>query len=422
MAFRIDTAIIRGEINNELRGQVTGKLWIEGQADPVVLKLSGNCHRDLAGCHLSFTNPEVKAQDSATNLSISQTGAVGDMTASRKVKVPTVPEEEFFELLRKKQTIPTRLTNAIYLEWFSNENGRVVIESSGFNVTISESQWTLTEDEEDDQLEENAGQMHKFIDAIAQRLDDEEETFTDERPLNEFEWEERLKESDRITDAYMEALDKYRDHPDQERLIAEAMGWDRGGEDSDDLEDDDEEEDEISEDIWSNAAEFESDEDSEQDDGFDEDEDDDEEDDFFAFGDDESDADDIEWDNRHPLYERMHNFTMRLTKEAQESGLMEGDDNSPTPVQNLVFAAMDLGAKLAGALNGLSRGIEPEPGLVIAWLKRGLPILDRALSACEQADTEKRADANWINSARKELFEIRSTMLNLIQEFRNQLP
>lgn len=429
MALRIDTAVIRGEINNELRGQVTGKIWLAGREDPVVLKLTGNGHRDFAGCHLSFKNSNVVEQPNVASLQTLQTGVVGDMTASRKVKVPTVTEEELYELLRKKEAIPTVLTNSIYIEWFSESNGRVVIESSEFKVRISESQWTLTKGEEKAQLEENSDQMHKFIDSIAQRLnfDEEEGSLLDERPLDEFEWEERLKESDRITDAYMEALDKYRDHPDQEQMVAEAMGWDQS---MDSMDEDGH--DPLSEDIWGVDDDFEEGEIDAADDGEDEDEEmeewekeqmmeDEDDENFFSFEEDD-DMEDVDWDNRHPLYERMHSFTMRLTREAQERGLMSDDEGSPTPIQNLVFAAMDLGAKLAGALNGLSRGIEPEPGLVIAWLKRGLPILDRALSACEQAVIEKRAAPDWIDAAKTELFDIRVAMLNLIQEFRNQLP
>lgn len=43
---------------------------------------------------------------------------------------------------------------------------------------------------------------------------------------DEFKWEEFMKESDKRTDKYIELSEKYRDHPDAEKLIAKEMGWD----------------------------------------------------------------------------------------------------------------------------------------------------------------------------------------------------
>jgi len=42
---------------------------------------------------------------------------------------------------------------------------------------------------------------------------------------DEQRWEEFFKESDRRTDIYSNLLDKYMDHPDRDRIIAEEMGW-----------------------------------------------------------------------------------------------------------------------------------------------------------------------------------------------------
>jgi len=83
---------------------------------------------------------------------------------------------------------------------------------------------------------------------------------------------------------------------------------------------------------------------------------------------------------------------------------------------------MDLSAKLAGALNGITLQSDPEPGLIVAWLKRGLPIVGRALGAAESARAQGDAPQEWIERARGELFELRASMLDLIQEFRRQLP
>lgn len=42
---------------------------------------------------------------------------------------------------------------------------------------------------------------------------------------DEHRWEEFFRESDKRTDKYVRLLEKYMDHPDRDRIIAEEMGW-----------------------------------------------------------------------------------------------------------------------------------------------------------------------------------------------------
>ena len=95
MALRLDTAVIRGEIDNTTRGNVRGKIWLVGRDEPIVLDLRGDAWRDVAGCKVTFTNPKPEAQASTACLQAKQQGFVGDITASRKVKVPTASEEKW---------------------------------------------------------------------------------------------------------------------------------------------------------------------------------------------------------------------------------------------------------------------------------------------------------------------------------------
>ena len=121
MAWRIDEAVVRGEIDNRIKGSVTGNIWFAGREEPVRLKLKGDCWRDMAGCLLEFSNPNPKkiALDGFNAL---QEGVCGDLTASRKVKVPTIPLEELENYYGKK-SIPFRWGNSLYLEWFSDAKG-----------------------------------------------------------------------------------------------------------------------------------------------------------------------------------------------------------------------------------------------------------------------------------------------------------
>ena len=90
MAWRIDEFLVRGEIDNRVRGRVVGRLWFAGRAGAVELELDGNAWRDVAGRRLVFVNPQSKPGISE-GLRGKQTGVVGDITASREVKVPEIP-------------------------------------------------------------------------------------------------------------------------------------------------------------------------------------------------------------------------------------------------------------------------------------------------------------------------------------------
>src|SRR5580698_2657557 len=149
MAFRIHDNVERGEIDNRVKGIVRGKIWVKGCAKPIVLELKGNAHPDLAGCLLKFKNQsKVLSLLHGEDLNPLQHGVIGDLTASRRVRVPTVPMEEFLNWPKGKGPRPTRWANCLYLEWFSEANGRVVIENTGYELKISESKWRLTPEEE----------------------------------------------------------------------------------------------------------------------------------------------------------------------------------------------------------------------------------------------------------------------------------
>jgi hypothetical protein len=155
MAWRIHESVIRGEIDNRVRDQVTGRIWMVGLNEPVTLELKGNPWRDLAGHRLTFTNADPKPGTLAGFFQV-QKGVVGDMTASRKVKVPEVSIEELMRL--EKAGLPWRWqwANSLYVEWFSEHNGRVVIESASYQLEIDvEESWAMDEAMECEQMQEN---------------------------------------------------------------------------------------------------------------------------------------------------------------------------------------------------------------------------------------------------------------------------
>src|SRR4051794_35613654 len=119
MAFRIHDSVVRGEIDNREKGIVRGKIWVEGQSDPIVLELKGNAHSDLAGCLLKFNNPGKRFPHRHVDaLSRTHRGVAGDMTASRKARVFDVSVEQACQMFRQGEKPPEHLANSLYLEWF----------------------------------------------------------------------------------------------------------------------------------------------------------------------------------------------------------------------------------------------------------------------------------------------------------------
>ena len=171
MAWRIDEQVVRGEIDNRKRGLVTGKIWLVGREEPVVLRLEGNPWRDLAGHVLQFSNPKAKDGEPG-GLMVEQTGVVGDITASRKVKVLDCSMEEFEEFYKTKTPFPWHWGNSLYLEWFSIGNGRVMIESADYELILEgDPAWSMTEEEETAQREANGAAMAKAMDLMADAVE-----------------------------------------------------------------------------------------------------------------------------------------------------------------------------------------------------------------------------------------------------------
>ena len=418
MAIRLDKVVVRGEISNEVRGIVTGRIWLMDRPEPLEIALEGNCLRDLAGCILRFKNPRPQSDPTARQLVELQEGRTGDMTASRKSKIPTVDDDELMRLLHSQEEIPYMLANVLYLEWFSKDNGRVVLESADFALEISEPAWTMSHEEEVVQISESQENFYQFLDqltGVTTQTDDEEDLLEEEveteeadddevdnewgaieeedEPLNEFEWEQELREADKRAEAYQEAFDRYKEHPDRERLIAEAMGWDA-------------EEIEEFRDEWEDVAE-----------GF-------QETDPQVLIEQADHL--VEEDNEemhHPLSRRAMRFALRLQEDAEKLGLLKMEKVSKdSPLLSVIVSIIALGGKLAAALDGIVMGYDPEPGFIIAMLKRSQIPLNEALHSLASVDPRNLpVDARmWLATARSELFDLRKDILDVMKEMRQQ--
>jgi len=113
MAWRPTEYLIEGMLDNTNPNRVTGWMKFVGIKDKVTFELEGNFHRDIRGAKICFNGDayedqaDIEGEKYFEGFSLHQTGKVGDITAG-------MPPRDY-------STTP-------YLEWYSHENGRVVIE------------------------------------------------------------------------------------------------------------------------------------------------------------------------------------------------------------------------------------------------------------------------------------------------------
>lgn len=411
MALRIDTAITHGEIDNTVRGRVRGRLWLLGREEPVQLDLDGDAWRDVAGTRVRFRNPTPQPQSSGMQLLAVQNGMAGDITASRKVKIFTVPEDEWKEAYRQDRIadVPTEWRNSLYLEWFTVEQGRCVVESADFEITISEHVWEMDEDEEGAQKLANMQAMRDFLAAIIQRPlpkeeDDEEEDGSLE--LSEEEWEEQLKASDRLTDASMEAYEKYGEDDDSEEKTAFVMGWDHLLEDMADAQEGVEPSENDSPEKkrrreWADMM-----------------------DEAAAEAEEEESWKQEETEEPHPLQEQAREYLIQVMQEMRGTELngLRGEDRDH-PLERFMSNVMQISGKLAGALHS-RRDLEDvsDRGYVLAITKRCLNWANEALAALQdlQSGGEHAAYRPLFSTWHTGLLKLRSCISDLREELMNE--
>jgi len=399
MAFRIHDSVVRGEIDNRVKGIVRGKIWVEGRPEPVILELKGNAWPDLAGSLLTFNNPHKRIpHQHLDSLHPEQKGSIGDLTASRKVRVFDIPLHEALEMIRNQQKPPEHMANSLYLEWFSQRNGRVVIESADYQLTISPPEWRMTPEEDEQRARQAAAGMDDFMATLDEAIHTHQRGQKDpEEPWDEHDYEKFLKESDARTDKYMELLEKYGDSDEAEAKIAKEMGWDRELT-PEEAEEEQRRIEEINA-ICEAAASAPPPEPDPHREG-------------------------IDWIRtekgalRHPLQHRCFERAMKFWHQADELGVNKSSDQD---LEQFIFEFQTTAAKLAGALNSIVRGAGLSDGLfTVAYLKRALDHLHKAQAGLEAVAPKGLLPDGTVSEARQELFEIREELLRLMDDYRGR--
>ncbi|NOS71497.1 MAG: hypothetical protein HOP33_16420 [Verrucomicrobia bacterium] len=399
MAWRIHDSVIRGEIDNRVKGIVRGKLWLAGLADPVKLDLVGNACPDLAGCLLKFKNPaQTFPMRKKPAFNPLQRGKIGNLSASQKVRVFTIPMEEAFAMIDRGEKPPERMANALYLEWFSEGNGRVVIESAEFELNISAPEWRLTPAEERQRAKDAETGWEMFSKQLNDEVEKQKRGQKDpEAEWNEHDYEQLMKESDARTDKYMELQEKYGDSEEAEEKIAKEMGWVR------ELTEEEAEEERKRIEEMNRICEEAANEPPPEP---------------------EPHREGIDWIRdkhghiHHPLQHRCSESAMKFWKQTDKLGLKKSEDDD---LQEFIGEWLTTGAKLAGALDGIAENrASADPAFTVACLKRALDHLHKSQAGLAAVAPKKLLPEKMVAEARQELFALREGILKLMDEFRGR--
>lgn len=398
MAYRIEQNVVRGEIDNREKGVIRGRIWLAGREEPLALELTGNACPDLAGCLLTFENPGPDiAHWGLEDLHTSQTGCIGDLTASRKVREFRRPPEEAYALAKRGEAPEESIANCLYLEWFSERNGRVVIESTRFVLEVSPPEWTMTPEEEQERARQAAAGFESFLarldDAISQHQRSQKSDFEE---WDEHDYERFFREGDARTDKFGELLDKYGHGPEAYDQISKEMGWRREMTEEEEAE----ERDWIEEMNEACAALDEPDPEP------------------------APEREGIDWirtpcgDLRHPLQHRCYESAFRFRQLAKDIGL---DPINESGLDEFLFEWMTTSVKLAGALSPIAKSeVPPENAFLVAYLKRALGHLHNSQAGLEAISSKNLFRPEDLQEARRELLEIREGILRLMDHYRSR--
>ncbi|MDD5458132.1 MAG: DUF2958 domain-containing protein [Phycisphaerae bacterium] len=153
MAWRPNDQFIEGELDNSVPNKVTGWMRFVGMKEIVRFELEGNFHRDIRGAIIKLhgdgesANAE-EAEKYMHGFSTTQTGNAGDITAGR-------------------EPCDYGLAGSAYIEWYSKENGRVVLELDTEQVELLTQPIPACESEPIDRKKQNEN-MAKFLCGMAQ--------------------------------------------------------------------------------------------------------------------------------------------------------------------------------------------------------------------------------------------------------------
>lgn len=401
-ASKLDNCVVRGELDNRIPGRVSGSLWLNGVAKPLVLDLKGDAMRDLAGHRITFYRknpPSAVAED----FQVRQTGRAGRITASDKCRVPDCSDLELFLRFQAYRAYPWRTEPVLLVEWYGDQDGRVVLEETGFEVTVEgAAAWSMSDAREDAQRKELMERAREADDArMLERIPEVDFPAEDQ----DIPMEEQISDRE---DARMEQLlDRIQmrmnqlgdvDHDTYECIYEEERAklrieWGEPEPEPPTLEQAEAHElriEELNEAAEEALAEMEN----------------------------------GEWEEPvpHPLVEECSDLGFKISQDLRDSGWVSPDFSTEHPLHELAHGVQLAAAKLAGGLNTLD-GEWPPPGYAVGHLlvrlKKAREHLRDALRGLDAADEENIAVPAWRQVVRDEVDDILLDVVRLIDEVRH---
>lgn len=152
MAWRPTKYLKEGELDNTVPGRVTGWMQFAGMRERMTFELEGDFHRDIRGTRVRLKgegrDDDPAAEKYRETFSARQTGKVGDITAG-------LPPQDY-------GTTP-------YVEFYSNENGRVVLELEPGQIEVIGTALPFEEQEPVSRIEQHRN-MAEFMTQLAQGM------------------------------------------------------------------------------------------------------------------------------------------------------------------------------------------------------------------------------------------------------------
>jgi hypothetical protein len=342
-----------------------------------------------------------------------QQGTIGDFTASRKVRVPEIPMDQIGEYYAARKPFPWHWGNSLYLEWYSERNGRVVIESASYELKIiGEPAWEMTTQEEEAQRAGNSATIANFVEQLGEAADAADEFSDDDvegdsgesdddlpasaeaRPLTEEEAGHLQAESEKLVDRIQARLRREADTVDYGKIIAEEIARlkrEHG-------EPDPTPEQRARHAEWIETMNRAADE---------------------AIGFPESESDAI---REHPLAAKAKELAEQITNDTEQRGWLTENEGEEHPVAELVNCTFKASVKLAGALNGTTwpPTVDRCAGIIVRLL-RARSYLDDALLAMESCQEQKLVETSWLAVAMVEIIDLARDTDLLIAHQRERL-
>jgi len=163
MAWRLIKYLIEGLLDNTQQGKITGWMRFAGKRELIQFDLIGNFHRDIQGAKIYFKG-DAREDDKDAYLYMKgfsplQRGKAGNMTAGFQ------PADY--------------VQDRVYLEWYSHNNGRVVLEFEQSKITLI-GQPLLPNQCQRISAQEQANNLAEFLSEVCKRISNNRKKQADE--------------------------------------------------------------------------------------------------------------------------------------------------------------------------------------------------------------------------------------------------